>query len=313
MGDSRIVIPVIVSILILGISASAISVYANDLNPPDYRGAANSLLFKWESITPAVLTPTVFVSGPSIFPLFDLGPIFGLGNVHGFLEGCIPGDRACEVFLPNFVDELDRKFLRFQVSYIDGPAPEDTSLFAFVSDFSQAGCGLLDRQDPFIGYYYEDWECRPNPIIEEYIIITTSGVEITKIVVDTISFSRIDVDIDIKPGSDPNCINEKKKGQTPIAIFGSDSFDVSRIVHSTIRLDGNPGDTIAPTKVTIKDVNSDGFDDLVLKFSNVAMKDAGFFVDNNELFITGNLDSTTGTPFGGSDIINLAGGPNCFD
>jgi len=122
----------------------------------------------------------------------------------------------------------------------------------------------------------------------------------------------IPVDIDIKPGSDPNCISEKKKGQTPIAILGSNSFDVTTIVHSTIRLDDNPGNIIAPTKVTIKDVNNDGFDDLVLKFSNVEMKDAFFFVDNNELFIEGRLFSPTGPLFVGSDIINLAGGPNCF-
>jgi len=123
----------------------------------------------------------------------------------------------------------------------------------------------------------------------------------------------LSIDIDIKPGSDPNCINEKKQGQTPIAILGSAELDITRIVHSTIILVGNPGNQIIPTEVTIKDVNSDGFDDLVLKFSSVALKDAFFFVDNNELFIAGNLDSVVNTPFMGSDIINLAGGPDCSD
>ena len=119
-----------------------------------------------------------------------------------------------------------------------------------------------------------------------------------------------DILIDIKPGSDPNCISVKKRGLTTIAILGSDSFDVTTIDQSTIMLDDNPGNVISPTKIKVKDVNSDGEDDLVLKFSTVEMKNQGFLVDNNEIFVTGEL--LDGTPFANSDIINLAGGPNCF-
>lgn len=123
----------------------------------------------------------------------------------------------------------------------------------------------------------------------------------------------IQVDIDIKPGSDPNCINPKNKGSVPVSILGSVDFDVTTIDTSTLEIDDDetPGGGITPTKISIKDVNGDGFDDLNLKFASTALLGAGLLVDNNELFITGEL--TVSTQIVGSDIINLAGGPNCFD
>jgi len=122
----------------------------------------------------------------------------------------------------------------------------------------------------------------------------------------------ISVDIDITPGSEPNCISEKKKGQTPIAIKGSAELDITTIDQSTIQLDDDDDSTtagISPTKITINDVDGDGNDDLVLKFKTTEMKNKGFLVDNNELFVTGELNDDT--PIIGSNIINLAGGPNC--
>jgi len=51
--------------------------------------------------------------------------------------------------------------------------------------------------------------------------------------------SIVDVDIDIKPGSDPSSVNCKKiKGGVPVAIFGSDTFDVSTIDLGTLQLNG---------------------------------------------------------------------------
>ena len=44
----------------------------------------------------------------------------------------------------------------------------------------------------------------------------------------------IDVDIDIKPGSDPNSINTRSNGVVPVAILGSATFDVTTIDVTTL-------------------------------------------------------------------------------
>jgi len=123
----------------------------------------------------------------------------------------------------------------------------------------------------------------------------------------------IPVEIDIKPGSDPNCIKVSKKGSTHVAILASVALDVNAIDVSTIQIDNDdvPGGGIACVKSsTKKDVNKDGLPDLVCHFSTPDMDSAGLLVDGNTLYITGTL--TDGTTIIGSDIINLAGGPYCF-
>jgi hypothetical protein len=56
------------------------------------------------------------------------------------------------------------------------------------------------------------------------------------------------VDIDIKPGSDPNCFNINGRGVVPVAILGSESLDVSEIDFESllfagleVRVRGNRG------------------------------------------------------------------------
>jgi len=89
----------------------------------------------------------------------------------------------------------------------------------------------------------------------------------------------IDVSVDIKPTSCPNPINFKSKGVLPVAILGTDEFDVTQIDPASVRLEG-----VAPLRWAIEDVatpfvgdiddcydcttaGQDGYDDLTLKFS----------------------------------------------
>ena len=84
----------------------------------------------------------------------------------------------------------------------------------------------------------------------------------------------IDIDIDIKPGSDPSSVSCKNtKGTVPVAVFGSADFDVSTIDLSSLELNG-----VAVTEehdtIHIEDLNNDGFDDAVLHLDKAGVCEA---------------------------------------
>jgi len=77
--------------------------------------------------------------------------------------------------------------------------------------------------------------------------------------------------IDIKPGSDPNSINlKKKKGLVAVAILGSTSFDVTTVNVESLTFEGaQPAHDLTDPDVYaehLEDVNADGEMDLVVHF-----------------------------------------------
>lgn len=50
--------------------------------------------------------------------------------------------------------------------------------------------------------------------------------------------SGLEVDIDVKPGSYPNCFNINGHGVIPVAVLGSEAFDVAKINISTLQFNG---------------------------------------------------------------------------
>lgn len=77
-----------------------------------------------------------------------------------------------------------------------------------------------------------------------------------------------EVDIDIKPGSDPNSVNTKSKGNVPVALLGSESFDVATVDSNSVVFDHAPVDKVG--KKT-EDVNDDGYLDLVFHFKTQSL------------------------------------------
>jgi hypothetical protein len=118
------------------------------------------------------------------------------------------------------------------------------------------------------------------------------------------------VDIDIKPGSYPNSFNLNGNGVVPVAILGSDSFDVAEIDDSTlsfagmdVRVKGNGSPQCSVADVSGSNVpygEPDGYSDLVCQFVD---DPATWSPDNGIATVTGSLND--GTPFEGSDTINL--------
>ena len=119
-----------------------------------------------------------------------------------------------------------------------------------------------------------------------------------------------DPNIDIKPFSNPNSLNPKRKGNMAVAILGSETFDVTEVDVLTILLEG-----VAPLTKGGKDpgnllpANDDGFMDLWFHFDNQEILAAiGGFAE--ELTLTGNL--LDGTPFSATDSIRILGFPGVF-
>jgi hypothetical protein len=157
------------------------------------------------------------------------------------------------------------------------------------------------------------WGERPDglPILD-------ANIQIVRVFFEegTCSIEAIEASIDIKPQSCPNVLNVKSRGILPVAILGSDEFDVSNIDSETISLEGVP-----PLRSSIEDVATpivdgvdcdcttdgpDGFTDLTLKFDTQEIVAALGDIEGGQeriLYLTGQLND--GTPFEGSDCIRL--------
>jgi outer membrane protein assembly factor BamB len=71
----------------------------------------------------------------------------------------------------------------------------------------------------------------------------------------------VEVEIDIKPGSDPNSINLKSRGVVPVAVLTTDDFDASSVDPDTVLFA-----EASPLRWTLEDVDGDGDVDLLFHF-----------------------------------------------
>lgn len=170
-----------------------------------------------------------------------------------------------------------------------------------------------------------DWVNNPNGIVADISETSNSGVFPTtaqvlgdhsvRVTVGVLNSQsgevvftlekKVAVDIDIKPGSDPNSINvNKKKGVTPVAILGSATFDVTTIDATTLTFGPSGASTAHDLSDALvladhqQDVNLDGFTDLVAHFST---PDTGIAPGDTDACINGLL--LDATPLMGCDSV----------
>ena len=111
----------------------------------------------------------------------------------------------------------------------------------------------------------------------------------------------VNVGIDIKPGSYPNAINNDGNGVIPVAILGSETFDVNLIIPTSVTMEGLTLKTVGKADKALyhyEDVNGDGFEDLVIQIQD---EDGVFEPGEGIATITGLL--VDGRSFEGSDSI----------
>ena len=131
------------------------------------------------------------------------------------------------------------------------------------------------------------------------------------------------VEVDIKPGSCPNPLNLTSKGVLPVAVLGTEEFDVTTIDPLTILLSREEVEEgVAPIRSDYEDVatpfegelcdchdlNGDGYEDLTLKFKTQELVEtlglAEVAGDEIPLTLTGELrENKGGKPIKGQDCI----------
>jgi hypothetical protein len=114
----------------------------------------------------------------------------------------------------------------------------------------------------------------------------------------------VDVNIDIKPGSDPNCFNIDGHGNIPVAILGSANFDVRDIDVDTLDFAGMDVSVRGKGRpqCSIEDSNGDSFPDLVCHFEDDSTTWNG---GTSTATVTGGL--VDGLLFEGTDSICIVG------
>jgi hypothetical protein len=139
--------------------------------------------------------------------------------------------------------------------------------------------------------------------------------------------SLLEIAVDIKPGSCPNPLNTGAKGVLPVAIMGTDDWDVTQVDPASIRLEG-----VSPLRWSLEDAGLpyepytgkemaydcieyspddygtfDGTDDLSFKFDAQEVVAALGEVHDGDVLVmqlTGTLrEEFGGTAFAGEDVV----------
>jgi len=137
--------------------------------------------------------------------------------------------------------------------------------FQDTSDFAD---GIHESTDP---------QTQPDAELDAITDSTIPSIEIVK--------------IDIKPGGDPNSINLKSNGVTPVAILSSPDFSAATVIPDSVRF----AHSSALRSSALEDVNGDGLPDLVLHFETRSL----------QLDTSSTNAVLTGATVGGTQIVGM--------
>ncbi|MHA2101653.1 MAG: hypothetical protein ACW99A_23620 [Candidatus Kariarchaeaceae archaeon] len=168
----------------------------------------------------------------------------------------------------------------------NNPRLGNTHDFLEIRDSNNDGSNLIDRVEWDFG----------SSISQNYSIHVLSDGSIVQ---DIPNPCVCDVDIDVKPGSDPNSINLKSKGVIPVSILTTEVLNATTIDPLSVAF-GPEGAEEAHGKGHIEDVDDDGDLDLVLHFRT---QETGIECGDTEAVLTG--ETFGGQAIEGFDSINI--------
>ena len=112
----------------------------------------------------------------------------------------------------------------------------------------------------------------------------------------------LDPELDIRPRSDRNHIQASSRAKVPVALLGSESFDVESVDVGTLLFGPEGAQPTGRRPSKLKDVNRDGIDDLLLKFR---ANETGLGEDDVEACLEGPTDA--GQAFMACDAVEVQG------
>ena len=250
----KLVVVMIVMLSLLVISVSTALAWKEGSNPLYYLDASYG---GYHNSVPLVIKLN---GNSSSGQKFNVGETITIScDLHAYAKIC------------DDVEYLNSTFTEADLD-VDGPSGHE-NYHVVGSDSGHYDCAEVDTIDTLTISYdlttvgnHSVWIFSGALVHQEF-----TGFHIQDIVGDSLTFEVIEpflnVNIDIKPGSDPNCFNSDGHGVIPVVILGSADFDAATVDPFTVFLDG------AEVRVkgksgnagSLEDVNGDGFLDLVIQ------------------------------------------------
>jgi hypothetical protein len=208
--------------------------------------------------------------------------------------------------------------LPIEIGSLDTPgSPRDIEVvgdLAYVTDSYSAGVRVIDVSDPTapveLGALDSPGSAEDLELVDGLIYLADGASGLRVIDFGPEYGAGLDVEIDIRPRREPNVIYPFSRLVIPVALLGSDDFDVSEV--DVITLAFGPDEAIPIFDLTNpsvyffshRDVNHDGVKDLL---SYYRTEDTGIGLGDTQACLTG--ETLDGRPLAGCDGIETV--PGC--
>jgi hypothetical protein len=106
------------------------------------------------------------------------------------------------------------------------------------------------------------------------------------------------VEVDVQPESEINSLNPASRGVIPVAVFGTDRFDVADVDPTTLAFGPGAAPLAHRNGPHADDLDGDGITDLLAHFR---VEETGISFGDEEVCLSGEL--LDGTPFAGCDVL----------